>query len=130
MNNVHFFRLFLGEPMLDYSVRVSHLNRSEIMEELGLANQGVNTEKHRKTLAKRLKDKHPIHQKVKKFSNHELNSLLSNLSLPIPSHRPRKMKAILDYFFREFPDAPLTNLIRILEEDSYFGQLTSGKIFI
>ena len=56
---------------------------------------------------------------------------VSIFSLPIPKHRDRKMKAILNHFFRECPDAPLTNLYRILEEDileedTYYNPKMSG----
>ena len=110
---------------MDYSVRVSHLDRNQIKSALGsMVNVGQNMEKLRKTLAKQRKDQHPIHKMVNSFTNSELNGMLGNLCLPIPKHRPRKMKAISDYFFREYPDAPLTNLKRVLEEDNYFAELT------
>ena len=114
--------------MVDISVRVSHLvDRNEIMTALGpMANTIHDTKKLKVTLAKRLKDDHPIHKKLKSLSNSLLNKLLANLTLPVPSHRPRKMKAISDYFFREYPDAPLTNLNKVMEEDAYFAELTSG----
>ena len=117
--------------MVDISVRVSHLvDRNEILTALGpMANTTHDTKKLKVTLAKQLKDRHPIHKKLKTLSNSLLNKLLANLTLPVPSHRPRKMKAISDYFFREYPDAPLTNLNKIMEEDAYFAELTSGIIF-
>ena len=89
-----------------------------------LVNENRNTEPLRRSLAIERKKKHPIHQKVKNLNNAELNKLLANLSLPIPRARPRKLKAISDHFFREYPDAPLTNLERIMDEDTYFEELT------
>ena len=94
-----------------------------------LVDLGQEKERLRKTLAKKLKEKHPIHNKLESFTNAKLNEILVNLSLPVPSHRPRKMKAISDYFFREYPDAPMTNLIRVMEEDAYFAELTSGSMY-
>ena len=121
--------IYFPAPLVDYSVRVSHMDLNEIKEALGLYNQGQNKEKLRKSLAKKLKDKHPIHKKVKTFTSAQLNMVLSNLSLTVKNREnQRKMKAISDYFFREYPDAPLSNLERIMDEDSYFSQLTNpGK---
>ena len=110
---------------MDYSIKVSHLDRDQIIEELGICNEGRGTEKLRISLAKRLKDKHPIHKKLQSLSSAQLNQMLSNLSLIVKNRQDdRKRKAISDYFFREFPDAPLTNLIKVMEEDAYFAELT------
>ena len=127
-SNLHY--IFSG-PLVDYSVRVSHLDKNGIEEGLMayLVDLGQEKERLRKTLAKKLKEKHPIHNKLESFTNAKLNEILVNLSLPVPSHRPRKMKAISDYFFREYPDAPMTNLIKVMEEDAYFAELTTGIIF-
>ena len=98
------------------------------MTALGLADQKQGDEKLRKALAKKWKAKHPIHKKVKTFTSAQLNKMLSNLSLTIKNREDkRKMKAISDYFFSEYADAPLTNLERIMEEDvnAYFAELTS-----
>lgn len=117
--------LFSG-PLVDCSVRVTHLDRNEIITRLGLlVDEGQGTERLGKSLAKQLKQKHPIHNMVVSLTNAELNQICANLSLPIPKHRERKMKAISNHFFREYPDAPLTNLEKIMEEDAYFAQLTS-----
>ena len=104
--------------MIDHSVRVSHLDRTEIMDGLGAwVNESYTTEKLAATLAIQFKKNHPIHKRLKNFTNDKLNGICANLSLPIPRHRYRKMKAISDYFFREYPDAPLTNLnkVKLLE---------------
>ena len=93
---------------------------------LSLADEGQGTEKLRKSLAKKYKDNHHIHKKLGTFTNAELNEMCANLSLTVPNREDqRKMKAISNYFFREYPDAPLRNLERIMEEDVYFDQLTS-----
>ena len=92
-----------------------------------MADEGVNTQKLQKSLAKELKKNHPIHKKIKALNKQELKQLYVNLSLPKRiKFIPRKMKAISDYFFREYPDAPLTNLERVMDEDAYFDQLTSS----
>ena len=102
------------------------MDRNEIRTALGgLFDEHQISDKLMKSLAKKLKDRHPIHKKLKTFSNPVLNKLLVNLSLPVPKHRARKMKAISNHFFRKYPDAPLTNLKRVMDEDAYFAQLTS-----
>ena len=116
--------------MVDYSVRVDNLDKNEIRDALlkciGLFH-GQNTERMRKSLAKNLKKLHPIHAKVKMMTTEELFQLCSNLSLNVVRRERGKMsKLIVDYFFIQFPEAPLTNLRRVLEEDAYFAELTSG----
>ena len=112
---------------MDYSVRVSHLDgneiRSRLAEKCGLV-PNQNKEKLRIKLAKTLKKDHPIHKMVKTFSIDKLNDLFASLSLPYEKSKDRKMKKISDYFFQEYPDAPLTNLERIIAEDNYFAKLT------
>ena len=113
---------------MDLSIKVSHLDRKEIMEALMaegvLANEDYKTEVLMKTLAKNLKNRHPIHKKVETFTNAELRKLCISLSLPSKA-KDRMRKAIAGYFFREYPDAPLSNLNRVLEEDAYYARLTS-----
>ena len=106
------------------------MDLSEIKTALGTSvrTEGYETERLRKTLAQRLKYQHPIHEKIKALNKQEFNQLYFNLSLPKQiKHIPRKMKAIAEYFFREYPDAPLTNLERVLEEDAHFAQLTNAQ---
>ena len=115
--------------MVDYSVRVSNLDKNEIKKALlkciGLF-QDQNKERLRKSLAKNLKKKHPIHAKVEMMTTDELFQLCSGLSLHVTRRESGKMqKLIVDHFFEKFPDAPLTNLERVMEEDAYFAQLTN-----
>ena len=78
-----------------------------------------------KSLAKELKKKHPLHTKVKMLSNSQLFELCSSLNLKVIRREKGKMsKLIVDYFFTKFPDAPLTNLNRVMDEDAYFAELT------
>ena len=123
--NLHF--LFPG-PLVDYSVRVSHMERNDIMMGLGLADEGQGTEKLRKSLAKKYKDNHHIHKKLETFTNAELNEICANLSLPIPKHRDRKMKKISDHFFGQYPDAPLTNLERMTIPDKLHQLIDLGHL--
>ena len=114
---------------MDYSVRVSNLDKNEIKKALlkciGLF-QDQNKERLRKSLAKNLKKKHPIHAKVEMMTSDELFQLCSGLSLHVIRRESGKMqKLIVDHFFEEYPDAPLTNLERIMAEDTYFEQLTN-----
>ena len=118
--------------MVDYSVRVDNLDGNEIhsrLLETGILPPSQNKERLRKLLAKTLKKNHPIHIMVKTFSNDELNDLSVSLSLPYEKSKDRKKKRILDHFFQQYPDAPLTNLKKVLKEDAYFAELTSGIIF-
>ena len=119
---------FFSAPMEDYSVRVDNLDRNEIKDALlkciGLF-QHQNTERLRKCIATNWKKKHPIHTKVKMMSSDELFQVCSNLSLGVRRRERGKMsKLIVDYFFAQFAEAPLTNLERIIEEDAYFADLT------
>ena len=97
--------------MEDYSVRVSHLDRSEIQEALikqkGLVRVvDVNKEQMRKSLAYHLKKKHPLHDRVKMLSNDQLFQLCSNLSLKITRREKDKMtRLVVDHFFRNYPEA-------------------------
>ena len=113
---------------MDRSVLVPQ-DRSEIMAALGpMANQNFSTEKLAKTLAKKLKETHPIHKKIRALSDPQLMNLCVSLFGRKIKGRDRKMKAISNHFFEEFPNAPLRNLERIMEEDTYFAQLTSGEV--
>ena len=105
---------------MDYSIRVSpHLDRDEIMEKLGFkANENYRTGQLKGCLAKHLKDRHPIHKKLRSFSDKQLMELCVSLLAKKIKGRDRKLKAISNYFFKEFPDAPLTNLERIMEGDN------------
>ena len=113
--------------MVDYSVRVSHLNRKQLMKKLGpLAPQNYDDKRLSTALAKVLKTDHPIHRKIQTFSKEQLHQICVILSLPTWNRdKGRRQKSVSTYFFREYPDAPLTNLNRILEEDACFAQLTS-----
>ena len=125
------FCIFSPAQLEDYSVQVSNLSRSEIIDGLGAmvdGRQGDN--KLRNSLAKKYKMKHPIHQKLETLAKTELYHLCINLSIDVKGKdQKRKKKAISDYFFREYPDAPMTNLIKVMEEDAYFAELTTGIIF-
>ena len=119
--------------MVDYSVRVDSLDKTEIREALaecvGLF-QDQSLQRLRNSLAKHWKKKHPIHTKVKRMSTDELFQVCSNLSLGVRRRERGKMsKLIVDYFFTQFAEAPLTNLQRVLEEDAYFAELTGKCIF-
>ena len=116
--------------MTDYSIQVTYLNRSEIMKRLGpMANEKYGTKQMMTCLAKKLKNEHPIHNKVQLLPN--LFQLCSSLSLQVPKRDNRKMKKlIVDHFFETYPDAPLTNLNRVLEEDAYFAEPKSIGIII
>ena len=116
--------------MVDYSVRVSDLNRDEIMMKLGAkAREGYETEKMRKSLAFNLKKKHPLCYKVKMLSNSQLFRLCSSLSLNITRREKDKMaKLVVDHFFGKFPEAPLTNLKRVMDEDTYFAQFMEEDV--
>ena len=113
--------------MEDYSVQVSHLNRNEIVKKLGsLAPVGHNTEALRISLAKKYKDDHPIHRRLKMLSNQRLFDLRRNMiQTSFKKDVKRVLKVMANHFFETFPDAPLTSLDRILEEDAYFAELTS-----
>ena len=111
---------------MDKSVRVSHLGRDEIILALGpMTDQVRETERLRKILAKNLKESHHIHKKLRTFSDKELMKMCVSLLAKKIKGRDRKLKVISDYFFQEFPDAPLRNLERIVEED----QLLTSIIF-
>ena len=116
-------------PLVDYSVQVSHLDRNDIVEKLknfGLANVTFNREALRRSLAKKLKKDHPIHIRLEMLSNMELFDLRHNLiQTTFKKDRKRVLSVIANYFFKTFPEAPLSNLDRILEKDNYFTQLTS-----
>ena len=104
---------------MDRSVKVSHMDRNEIMDALGvLANEEYKTDVLMKTLAKNLKNHHPIHKKLRALSDPQLMELCVSLFAKKIKGRDRKLKSISVHFFQEFPDAPLTNLQRIMDEDS------------
>ena len=107
------------------------MDRDEIMAKLGsTSNEAYLTEVLRKSLAFHLKKKHPLHNRVKLLTNAQLFELCHGLSIKVPRRENAKMvKLVVDYFFSNFPDAPLTNLKKILEEDAYFDQLTSKVSF-
>ena len=120
--------------MKDYSVRVSHLERSEIVEALkkqkGLVKENVNKEQMRKSLATDLKKKHPLHDKVKMLSNDQLFQLCDSLSLDVPRRENTKMRRlVVNHFFINHPEAPLTHLERVMQEDAYFAKLTGMYYF-
>ena len=113
---------------MDYSVCVSDMNRKEIfhrlVKEKGLVRE-QSTEQMRKSLAKELKKKHPIHDKVKMLSSTQLFELCTSLNLKVYRREKGKMsKLIVDHFFNQYPDAPLTDLERVMIEDAYFAELT------
>ena len=113
---------------MDYSVMVSDLKREEIMRGLGLlGDESQGTEKLGKSLAKNRKKNHPIHRRLQLLSNAQLFALRRNL-IPTPFKKDRKriLTVMANYFFEKFPETPLTNLTRILEEDEWFAELT-GK---
>ena len=109
---------------MDSSVRVSHLDREVIIMLLkgikggGWVRDDYKTPVLMKTLAKELKNRHAIHDKLKILSNCQLAEICRQFSLPVlgQKYRPRMMRAISIHFFEEYPEAPLTNLQRILEE--------------
>ena len=116
--------------VVDYSVQVSHLDREEIMMKLGTsAREAYTTEVMRKSLTFHLKKKHPLHKRVKQLKSAQLFELCHGLSIRVPRREKAKMeKLVKDHFFSNFPDAPLTNLNRIMEEDIYFAELTGKGI--
>ena len=115
--------------MTDYSVRVDNLGRNEIMFELGIAREEYSTKVLQKTLAKKRKKDHPIHKRLQMLSNQDLFDLRQNLiQTKFKKDRRRILTVMANYFFENFMEAPLTNLNRILEEDSYFAKLTSGEV--
>ena len=115
--------------MTDYSVRVDNLGRDEIMFELGNAREEYNTKVLQKTLAKKRKKDHPIHKRLQMLSNQELFDLRRNLiQTAFKKDRKRVLTVMANHFFETFPEAPLTNMDRIMKEDDYFAQLT-GMIF-
>ena len=60
------------------------------------------------------------------LSNTQLFELCSGLNLHVRRREKEKMqKLIVDHFFAQFPDGPLTNLTRIMEEDAHFAEITS-----
>ena len=104
---------------MDSSVRVSHLDREVILMLLkarGWVQKDYKTPVLMNILAKVLKNRHAIHDELKMLSNSQLAGLCREFSLSVrgQKYRPRMMKAISSYFFEEYPDAPLTNLQRIL----------------
>ena len=105
------------------------MDRDEIMMALGpMTNQVRETERLRKKLAKQLQQSHPIHKKLGRLTDRELMKLSVSLFAKKINGRDRKLKAISDHFFQEFPDAPLRNLQRIMEEDAYFAKLLEGDV--
>ena len=118
---------------IDSSVRVSHLNREEIVTLLkgikGLVREDYTETVLRKTLAKELKDRHAIHDQLKMLLPYQLAQLCGQFSLygvQKQRYRPRMMKAIANHCFKEYPDAPLANLQRILGENNA-GGMKSGE---
>ena len=96
----------------------------------GMANENYRTSQMIVSLAKKKKDDHPIHRRLKMLSNQRLFELRRNLiQTPFKKDVKRVLKVIANYFFDTFPDAPLTNLDRIMGEDAYFAELTSIVYF-
>ena len=109
---------------------MSHLDRNGIVTKLssiGLANISFNKEALRRSLAKKLKKDHPIHRRLESLSNQELFDLRRNLiQTAFKKDRKRVLTVMANHFFETFPEAPLTNMERILKEDDYFAQLTGS----
>ena len=121
INKLQFLFVSDPNPVADYSVRVSDLDRKQIMEGLvkykGPVSNTGETERMRTTLRIRLKAKHPIHDKLKILTGTQLFVVCRGLSIDVPKRDKKKMtKLIVDHFFGQYPDAPLTNLQRILKE--------------
>ena len=115
-------------PKVDSSVRVSHLDREVILMLLkarGWVQKDYKTPVLMNILAKVLKNRHAIHDELKMLSNYQLAELCREFSLPVKGqkYRPRMIKALSIHFFEDYPDAPLTNLQRVLKE------FISGEIF-
>ena len=130
-----FFMIFFSaQPRLDYSIQVSNLNRTEIIEALreekGLFKEGVSEARLRNSLAVLRKKNHPLHDKVKLLSNDQLFQLCHSLSLDVPRREKAKMaRLVVNHFFSNYPESPLTNLNRVMEEDTYFAELTGLYYF-
>ena len=107
--------------------------RNQVMDALvpyiGLVNSRKGLKDLKKSLYHHLTKNHPIHDALGSLSAKDVRRLRLNLHLDAVKggYVERNKKVLARYFFEKFPDAPLTNLNRILEEDSYFDQLTSGK---
>ena len=114
---------------MDYSVTFSELEGGEITRGLELAyDESRSTERIGKSLAKNKKKYHPIHRMLHMLSNLQLFHLRRNLvQTPFKKDRKRILTVMANYFFEQFPAAPLTNLNRILEEDEYFSELTGQE---
>ena len=100
----------------DYSIIVPPDSSKEdilarLFEFRGLVDQKTNTEKLKKSLHGHLKKNHPLHGQVEKLSSHQLKKLCDRLGLTGHNwHRPRMQTAIKTYYFKNFPDGPLTAL--------------------
>ena len=100
----------------------------------GLVREDYSDSVLKKSLAKELKNRHAIHDRLKILSPHQLAQVCGQLSLhgvQKQRYRPRMMKAISNYCFRKYPDAPLTNLQKIMESntDGDNAQSTSNIFF-
>ena len=115
---------------IDFSVRVAHLERKEIIkalkEEKGLVREDINVSKLRTSLAKVLKNK--LKSKVELLSTPQLRELCGRFSLHEVlkrGSRARYVTAITKHLVNKHPDSPLGTLK--LELNGGYAQNT-GKI--
>ena len=84
--------------------------------EFGLTAQNQNLERLKKSLGANLKKNHPIHCQVEELPNPQLKKLCDKLSLTGHNwYRPRMQTKIKTYFFKNFPEGPLTALQEALD---------------
>ena len=68
-----------------------------------------NEDRLRKSLGGYLKRKHPLHGQVQKLSNQLLKKMCDKLGLSGHNGEWRRMQTkIINYFFKTFPEGPLT----------------------
>ena len=85
---------------------------------IGLVGNRKQTKDLAKNLYYHLTNKHPIHDKLESLSSKDLKWLRRKLHLVMVKggEIKRYKKPIACYFFEKFPEAPLTNLQRVMEE--------------
>ena len=84
-----------------------------------------NEDRLRKSLGGYLKRKHPLHGQVQKLSNQLLKKMCDKLGLSGHNGEWRRMQTkIINYFFKTFPEGPLTAF-----QDALDPSQTTSKYF-
>ena len=89
------------------------ISREDILVRLsefqGLTTNRRTDERLKQSLVGHLKRKHPLHGQVKKLSNQQLKKMCNKLGLSGHNRDWKRMQTkIITYFFKNFPEGPLT----------------------